>query len=229
MTFTLQPVVPLKKQTGVDFGAIVEDLDLETITRRCFFHLSRKRNKTNNLYIIEEDFDKLFEAVYTHQVVVVRNQGHVQPKTQYELTKRFDPQNIDIYGHGSMHKAAESVISRDISPLPDVPQVQLLGHGIVRNHYGIDEKKLTHPSHTVFHKTPLTKEEMDAGYTRFYRWHMDAALYKLNPPKVTTLFSIKNPESRHEIVRYDDGTGDELDVQLGTTACKYFIIRGYFD
>lgn len=122
-----------------------------------------------------------------------------------------------------MHKAAESVIARDISPLPAVPQVQLLGHGIVKDHYGVVEKKLTHPSHTVFHKTQLTKEEMDAGYTRFYRWHMDAALYKLNPPKVTTLFGRKNPEPRREIVRYDDSTGDELEVQLGTTACKFLV------
>lgn len=33
MTFTLKPVVPTAKQSGVDFGAIVEDLDLETISR----------------------------------------------------------------------------------------------------------------------------------------------------------------------------------------------------
>jgi hypothetical protein len=131
--------------------------------------------------------------VYTYQVIVVRNQGHVRPQTQYELTKRFDPQNIDLYGHGSMHRASASVIARDISPLPEVPQVQLLGHGIVKNHYGIEERKLTHPSHKVFHQTCLTQEEMDAGQTRFYRWHMDAALYKLNPPKVTTLFGRKNP------------------------------------
>ncbi|KAI9487157.1 MAG: hypothetical protein EXX96DRAFT_614952 [Benjaminiella poitrasii] len=198
MTFTLEPIQPSPKQSGVDFGAIINDLDLEKIS--------------------PEDFEKLFEAVYTYQVIVVRNQGHIHPKTQYELTKRFDPQNIDIYGHGSMHNASESVISRDISPLPEVPQVQLLGHSIVKNHFGIEEKKLTHPSHTVFHKDCLTKEEMEAGQTRFYRWHMDAALYKLNPPKVTTLFAIKNPEPRREIVRYDDSTGDQLDVQLGTTA-----------
>ncbi|OBZ90839.1 hypothetical protein A0J61_01120 [Choanephora cucurbitarum] len=198
MTFTLKPIIPTEKQSGVDFGAIIEDLDLENIS--------------------PEDFDKLFEAVYTYQVVCVRNQGHVQPQTQYDLTKRFDPQNIDLYGHGSMHRANQSVIARDISPLPDVPQVQLLGHGVVKNHFGIEERKLTHPSHTVFHKDCLTKEQMDAGQTRFYRWHMDAALYKLNPPKVTTLFGLKNPEPRRETVRYDDGTGDELDVQLGTTA-----------
>lgn len=133
--------------------------------------------------------------MYTHQVVVVRNQGHVKPETQYELTKRFDPQNIDLYGHGSMHRSTESVIARDISPLPAVPQVQLLGHGVVKNHYGIEERKLTHPSHTVFHQTSLSPEERESGLTRFYRWHMDAALYKLNPPKVTTLFGIKNPVS----------------------------------
>ena len=137
----------------------------------------------------------MFEAVFTHQVVVIRNQSHVTPETQYELTKRFDPKNIDVYGHGAMHRATESVIARDLSPLPTVPKVQLLGHGVVKNHYGIDERKLTHPDHAVFHKTHLTQEEMDADITRFYRWHMDAALYKLNPPKVTTLFGIKNPVS----------------------------------
>lgn len=140
----------------------------------------------------------MFEAVYTYQVIVVRNQGHVTPKTQYELTKRFDPKNIDEYGHGGMHRATESIIARDISPLPIQPQVQLLGNGVVKNHCGVEEKKLTHPSHTVFHKEILTKEQMDAGYTRFYRWHMDAALYRLNPPKVTTLFGIKNPVSKNK-------------------------------
>lgn len=32
MTFTIQPVKPTEKQSGVDFGAIIEDLDLENIT-----------------------------------------------------------------------------------------------------------------------------------------------------------------------------------------------------
>ncbi|KAJ3861426.1 hypothetical protein EV359DRAFT_66491 [Lentinula novae-zelandiae] len=44
---------------------------------------------------------------------------------------------------------------------------------------------------------------------RFYRWHIDAALYDLSPPRVTTLYAI---------CRYDDGTGDELEVPLATTA-----------
>lgn len=54
--------------------------------------------------------------------------------------------------------------------------------------------------------------------TRFYRWHIDAALYDLSPPKVTTLYGIKVPQGPKQKCRYDDGTGDELEVPPGTTA-----------
>lgn len=42
-----------------------------------------------------------------------------------------------------------------------------------------------------------------------------------NPPKVTTLFALSVPEGPTQTVRYDDGTGDELPVPIGTTACEY--------
>lgn len=51
--------------------------------------------------------------------------------------------------------------------------------------------------------------------------HIDAALYELDPPKVTTLYGLKVPQGEPQIVRYDDGTGDELKVPLGTTSCEY--------
>lgn len=46
----------------------------------------------------------------------------------------------------------------------------------------------------------------------------DAALYGLNPPKVTSLLAVKVPAGRTQTLRYDDGTGDEMTVPLGTTA-----------
>jgi hypothetical protein len=47
MTFTIEPIVPSAKQSGVDFGAIINDLDLEKITRMCLFFIytMRKREK----------------------------------------------------------------------------------------------------------------------------------------------------------------------------------------
>lgn len=35
---------------------------------------------------------------------------------------------------------------------------------------------------------------------------------------MTTLLAVKVPAGRRQTLRYDDGTGDELDVPLGTTA-----------
>jgi xanthine dioxygenase len=38
---------------------------------------------------------------------------------------------------------------------------------------------------------------------------------------VTTLYALKVPKGGRQICRYDDGTGDEIDVPLGTTACMF--------
>jgi hypothetical protein len=86
------------------------------------------------------------------------------------------------------------------------------------NHEGLAEAMLKHPTHTTFHKTRVSDEDEAKGITRFYRWHIDAALYDLSPPKVTTLYAINVPGGPDQTCRYDDGTGDELPVPLGTTA-----------
>jgi xanthine dioxygenase len=77
---------------------------------------------------------------------------------------------------------------------------------------------LKHPSHQTFHQATLTAEQESRDFTRFYRWHIDAALYKLMPPKVTTLLALEVPENRSQTVLYDDGSGDTLEVPLGATA-----------
>ncbi len=64
----------------------------------------------------------------------------------------------------------------------------------------------------------MSDEDEAKGTTRFYRWHIDAALYKLSPPKVTTLYAVKVPKGPHQTLRYDDGSGDEIQVAPGATA-----------
>ena len=101
--------------------------------------------------------------------------------------------------------------------------MQLIGNGTVYNHEGLDTAALKHPSHHTFHKTSVTPEDEARGATRFYRWHIDAALYELSPPKVTTLYAVTVPQGPQQVCHYDDGTGDELPVPLGATAfisCK---------
>jgi alpha-ketoglutarate-dependent taurine dioxygenase len=171
----------------------------------------------------DADFEALERAVFTHQVLVVRGQSRLTPKQQYELTRRFDP-TVGTYGHGDDKELLKkSVLVQDLISLPEVPQVQLIGNGRVLNHEGVAEASLQHPSHQTFHQRPLTSAQESADFTRFYRWHIDAALYKRHPPKVTTLLALEVPENRQQTVLYDDGSGDTLSVALGATA----FVSGY--
>ncbi|KAK0432504.1 hypothetical protein EV421DRAFT_1848649 [Armillaria borealis] len=137
----------------------------------------------------------------THDALLFRNVD-LSPEQQYALTKG----------------TKKSILHPDLKTIPRVPQVQLIGNGIVYDHEGLAEAKLKHPSHTTFHKTRVSPEDEAKGATRFYRWHIDAALYELSPPRVTTLYGINVPTGPQQVCRYDDGTGDELPVPLGTTA-----------
>ena len=95
--------------------------------------------------------------------------------------------------------------------------MQVIGNGFVAEYEGLRDIRLKHPHHKTFHATAIPAAD-DLDYTRFYRWHIDAALYGLAPPVVTTLLAVRVPGGRRQTCRYDDGSGDELDVPLGTTA-----------
>ncbi|KAF8899416.1 taurine catabolism dioxygenase [Infundibulicybe gibba] len=165
-----------------------------------------------------EEFKEIREALYKHDALLFRDVT-LTPEQQYSLTKAFDPDS-ESYGHGNnkTEGTKKSILHPDLKTIPRVPQVQLIGNGTVYNHEGLAEAKLKHPSHTTFHKTRVSPEDEAKGVTRFYRWHIDAALYDLSPPRVTTLYGITVPKGPSQVCRYEDGTGDELPVPLGTTA-----------
>ncbi|KAI0836550.1 Clavaminate synthase-like protein [Hypoxylon sp. FL0890] len=189
------------EKSRVNFGAIVRNVDIEALT--------------------DADFSIIRDALFTHQLLVFRDQGGTSPKAQFELTQRFDPAATS-YGHGKTIDAKRSILHPDLKTIPHQPQVQVIGNGFVSEYEGLNDIYLRHPHHKTFHVTSVPAEE-DLSFTRFYRWHIDAALYGLAPPVVTTLLAVKVPDGRHQICRYDDGTGDELEVPLGTTA----FVSGY--
>lgn len=179
----------------------------------------------------EDDFKRLYEAVLTHLVLVIPEQAQLSPKSQYLLTKRFDPtipepkddSGFAGYGHGKEFRHEQSVLRKDGTTVKSQPQVQILGQGTFAanepgNENGADIT-LTHPLHTSFHHTPLTEHQIQQEHrTRFYRWHIDSALYDLAPPLVTTLLGIKvPPATQTQTITYDDGTNDELEVTQGAT------------
>ncbi|EJU02742.1 Clavaminate synthase-like protein [Dacryopinax primogenitus] len=162
-------------------------------------------------------FKLVEDLLYKHSALLFRN-ADLSPEQQYTLTKAFDPSS-ESYGHGNNKTGGEkkSILHPDLKTIPRQPQVQLIGNGLVPEHEGLVNAQLKHPHHRTFHKTVVPPED-DLKYTRFYRWHIDAALYDLSPPKVTTLYALAVPQGEAQVCRYDDGTGDELPVPLGTTA-----------
>ena len=174
-----------------------------------------------NEVIADDDFATIREALYRKDVVVLKNQGLSSPKAQYELTQRFDPA-AEGYGHGKTLDAKRSILHPDLKTVPHQPQVQVIGNGFVSSYEGLQNIKLVHPHHKKFHKYPIPEAD-DLKYTRFFRWHIDAALYDLNPPRITSLLAVSVPKGRRQILRYDDNSDEELEVPLGTTA----FVSGY--
>jgi alpha-ketoglutarate-dependent taurine dioxygenase len=195
-TIEVRPLPSPHPDSTVDFGVEVYNANLENLS--------------------DADFQVLRNALYNSHVVVLKNQTGLSAKAQYELTKRFDPTS-ENYGHGKTLDAKRSVLHPDLKTIPHQPQVQVIGNGFYEEYEGLKNITLKHPHHKTFHKEIIPeKDDLDA--TRFYRWHIDAALYALNPPKVTSLLAVRVPAGRRQTLRFDDGTGEEMDVPLGTTA-----------
>ncbi|KAJ9651160.1 hypothetical protein H2198_009561 [Neophaeococcomyces mojaviensis] len=197
-TITVQPINP----TNPGLGATICNINLESLSN--------------------VDFAILREALYTHSVVCVKGQSGLTPKAQAELTRRFDPE-AQSYGHGKTIDAKRSILHPDLKTVPHQPEVQVIGNGFVSEYEGLKDIRLKHPHHRTFHKTVIP-DEKDVDFTRFYRWHIDAALFgRLNPPMVTSLLAVHIPPARKQTLLYDDGSNDTLQVPLGTTA----FVSGY--
>lgn len=197
----LSPVEPPNPSSSVDFGATLSNVDVENL--------------------LDADFETIRDALYHNHVICIKSQAGLSPGAQAELTRRFDPTALS-YGHGKTLDAKRSVLHPDLKTIPHQPEVQVIGNGFIPEYEGLQNVKLVHPHHKKFHKHLIPAEE-DLDFTRFFRWHIDAALYDLNPPLVTSLLAVQVPKGRRQTLRYDDGSGDELDVPLGTTA----FVSGY--
>ncbi|VEU21737.1 DEKNAAC102319 [Brettanomyces naardenensis] len=168
----------------------------------------------------EEDFAKLKKGLLTYSVLVVPNQADLPPESQYALTVRFDPSTSTQYGHDEkIFHSSLSVLAKDGKCVPRRPEVMMVGNGTFpAGHEGMKEFTLLHPSQSVFHKKTLTDEEIAQHHTRFYRWHIDAALYEFSPPVVTTLLGvIVPPKSEKQVITYED-SDERLEVSTGATA-----------
>lgn len=72
---------------------------------------------------------------------MIKDQRKLSPRGQYELTRRFDP-SAGIYSHGKFIDK-RSVLHRDLTKIPHQPQVQVIGHGFVKEYEGFTYQRST--------------------------------------------------------------------------------------
>lgn len=72
------------------------------------------------------------DAIWTHKVVVVKNQQKLQPIKQWELVTRFDPDAPQVHSHGDLKtfKSKGGVLT--VSTPAHVPCFRELTHVLAR-------------------------------------------------------------------------------------------------
>ncbi|KIX02575.1 uncharacterized protein Z518_08516 [Rhinocladiella mackenziei CBS 650.93] len=200
-SFRVEPFIKTKDQK-FNFGATVIGLNLDEIS--------------------DHDVTKLKETIWTHKVIVVKGQKHLDPKKHWELVTRFDPDAPQLHSHGNIEtfnkKGGLLAKSREVYGIPGAENVRLVGKGFQgEDHYGLKNLTVKGLSND-FHADALDDEDFKKGNTRFQRWHIDAPLYDRDPAWFTTLRACKLPSGPHLTIRWDDGSGLSMKSPPGLTA-----------
>jgi alpha-ketoglutarate-dependent taurine dioxygenase len=167
----------------------------------------------------ESDKGTLQKALFAHGVLVIRDQAGLDPSVLVGLAKLFDPAPLDHHSGGAKQVTdPNNILSlNNCSRIPKAPQVTVIGKGRVEDHQGLSELNLQHLDHLSFHEKPLSTDAIRGGFTRPYRWHMDAPLYENLPGIATVLHAVQVPSLPDQRLAFDDG--NELDIAAGATAC----------
>lgn len=168
----------------------------------------------------ESDKGTLRKALFAQSVLVIRDQAGLDPSVLVGLAKLFDPAPLDHHSGGAKQVTdPNNVFSlNNCSRIPKAPQVTVIGKGRVEDHQGLSELNLQHLDHLSFHEKPLSTDAIREGFTRPYRWHMDAPLYENLPGIATVLHAVQVPSLPDQRLAFDDG--QESDIAAGATACK---------
>mmetsp|Transcript_13827 Transcript_13827/g.15978 ORF Transcript_13827/g.15978 Transcript_13827/m.15978 type:complete len:349 (+) Transcript_13827:401-1447(+) len=123
--------------------------------------------------------EAMVDALYSHGVLLFRNQGHLTPDDEMRFAKLFTHQSDDggcqsyTGGAGKQHR------------LPEYPSIALVGSYSVKNFYGLTANSLG-----VY---PNWHAEQRA-------WHCDGLADTNPPPDLTTMRCLKTPSKGGETI-----------------------------
>ncbi|QDS68742.1 hypothetical protein FKW77_004626 [Venturia effusa] len=165
----------------------------------------------------QEDQATLRQAFYDHGILLIRNQHNLDPEVLYDVAELIDPHPTHIHSGGQRQVTdPRNILALNgCNRLPRAPQVTVIGKGHYEGYEGIPELNLKHLDHSSFHEKPLSEDQIAQGFTRPYRWHMDAPLYENLPGFVTSIRAVEVPKIPRQKLQFPDGAS--MDVAAGST------------
>ncbi|KAK6078314.1 TfdA family Taurine catabolism dioxygenase TauD [Seiridium cupressi] len=145
--------------------------------------------------LTEQDKQTLRKALFEDQVIVIRGQKGIEPTVLPELAKVFNESAIGAHSTGekAVSDSRNILSAYKAGRIPQAPQVGIIGLGKFQDYDGIPKLEVIHLDHTLFHENSSTPEDLQKGYTRPYRWHMDTLFYERLLGEVTVLHSVQIP------------------------------------
>ncbi|RDW91643.1 alpha-ketoglutarate dependent xanthine dioxygenase-2 [Coleophoma crateriformis] len=167
--------------------------------------------------LTEDDTQLLRQALFDHGVLVIRNQLGVAPGVLSDIAKLFDSQAQNVHSGGKTQVTdPKNILSQNnCSRIQRAPQVTIIGQGRIEEYEGIPLLELKHLDQSSFHERPLSDDEIEKGYTRPYRWHMDAPLYESLPGFVTSIHAIEVPQVPDQQLQFPGG--QSMPIAAGAT------------
>jgi len=173
----------------------------------------------------EDSFLELQDLIYRQKVLVIKNQKDLIPAKQQELAFRFDPTSPSVVGHmqdvASKKTILGSLTKGSRPTLPGAFLVNVNGNGTVpAGHMGIEhEFELKPLTHQGWHLNEMSDEDIEAGKSRFQRFHIDYPASGTKwPARVTTIWAHTLPKGPDVEIQWGDGSDYKMMAAPGRTA-----------
>jgi len=159
--------------------------------------------------------EPLRRALHEHELLVFRDQRHLTPRQEVAFYRALDPKGNGIWrdqqnNPWEVFKVEQGNLAGTYQ-LPAEPGVLVLGKGEI-DHYGL---RVTLGGERGAYGRDAGSQVLGGGALQ---WHIDGAFYQHPPCTFTQMRCIEAPRGGGHWLDYDDGSGDRLWCEAGSTA-----------
>jgi alpha-ketoglutarate-dependent taurine dioxygenase len=163
----------------------------------------------------EQAADAIRQALHQHQVVLIPGQQHLTPQQEVAFYRAIDTHGTGVWRDQRDNPwevfKVEQGNRAGTYQVPQAPGVLVLGKGEV-DHFGL---KVTLGGDRGAYGEDEGSQVLGGGALQ---WHIDGTFYEHAPCHYTQMRCIEAPTGSGHWLSYDDGSGDRLWCEAGSTA-----------